>query len=252
MNVVKKFFLCLIKDPGFGFSLVSFLFFFDKNVVGMISTLIAIIFIGICVIFSKCDIGNNFSEWLKKPATSLNIAALSLYIVAVSILLDSLVLSAYAETSAAAHQNLSPLLSISSAAFIAAFSFATADVLLGRYLSNQITQTHHQNLLLSPDTYLFMGYCAVACMTGVYALLIMPLAITSFALTLRNNKQNLDPTTGRPVLFYAATSFGFALLCLPIDNTVHFTANFLAGLYLLRVDWLQQSLKNKNLSPQLL
>ena len=91
--------------------------------------------------------------------------------------------------------------------------FAVANFMLAASVSGARAQRHPLvTLLLQAETWLLGGMLCLGLMTGASALILAPLLVTGYALTLSNVRHARPEYHNHPKLWYAAATLGFAAI----------------------------------------
>lgn len=222
--MLRQRLLNIIGDTGFGFSLVSLLFFSASNMVGFAATLIALsMIIGI-----KLSSPATAKIWVKDERTPMRIAGFNMLFVAFSIAMQAAITTAQASSSLIATPQL-PML----APFCSALFFGIANM----RLAATITQRHcTMPLYKNAELFLFLGYIAVGFMSGADAIYAMPLVVVAFVITLKNCRAGNPAHTHHPIMIYALAEICFAVVAMIDGNALLFIANMLCAVYLMRID----------------
>lgn len=223
--MLRQRFLSIIGDTGFGFSLVSLLFFSTGNMVGFAATLIALVMI----ISIKLSSPATVKIWVKDERTPMRIAGFNLLFVAFSIAVQAAITTAQASPSSLIATPQLPML----APFCSALFFGIANMRLAAAITQRnITMHFYKN----PEVFLFLGYIAVGFMSGASAIYAMPLVLVAFVITIKNCRAKNAVHTHHPVMIYALAEICFAVAAIIDGNTLLFIANMLCAVYLMRID----------------
>lgn len=215
----------LFADPGFGFLLVSTLYYAGTNAIGFAFATVALLVIGF-IKFHPAEKG-----WRADPRTPLRIAGACNLSVALTIAVTAMVGTAAASTPAPAALQPNPLLP-----FCSAICFGTANILFASQIARDPLNAPPLPLHANPETYIFFGYIAVGLMCGLSSLYAMPLVLAGFVITVINCKNKKPLCHNHPLLVYACAEAGFAASAIVDGNGPVAVACFLCMAYLVRLD----------------
>lgn len=197
----------LLSDPGFGFAICGIIYASKATTAAQICAFACAI-----IIVALRFVRRHANEFALSPRmhARLHDDGLSLRVLGVIGLASSL----GTFTAIANGQYIDATLPYLVLQGSAAILFAVANFMLAASISGRIARSHRRMIavLLQPETWLLGGMTCLGLMTGLDALMILPLLVVGYVLTLRNLKNNLPEHHTHPKLWYAAATLGFAAL----------------------------------------